>query len=172
MTPGAFDPLATLRALTDEGVRFVVIGGLGARLHGSPSITNDTDICYERSEGNLDRLAIALRRLDARLRGPGEEVPFQLDAATLAAGDHFTFRTAAGNLDCLGTPAGTEGFDRLERGAATFQVDGLDILVASIEDLIRMKQAAGRPKDLIEVEVLRAVLDRSSKGRDGSGDPS
>ncbi len=163
----AFDPLAALRVLTEEHVRFVVIGGLGARLHGSPSVTNDTDICYERSEDNLRRLATALGRLDARLRGPAEEVPFVPDAATLAAGDHFTFVTAAGNLDCLGTPVGTEGFRRLEGDAGTFEVEGVAILVASIEDLIRMKLAPGRPKDLIEVEVLRAVRDRSNEERPG-----
>lgn len=167
----AFDPLAALRVLTEERVRFVVIGGLGARLHGSPSVTNDTDVCYERSDGNLRRLGTALGRLEARLRGPDEEVPFTPDAATLSAGDQFTFTTAAGNLDCLGTPAGTDGFRRLERDAATFEVEGVAILVASIEDLIRMKLAAGRPKDLIEVEVLRAVRDRSNEERPGrSGD--
>ncbi len=167
-----FDPLSALRVLTEERVRFVVVGGLGARLHGSPSVTNDTDICYERSPGNLRRLATALRRLDARLRGVDEEVPFVPDAATLAAGDHFTFTTASGNLDCLGTPAGTGGFRRLERRAATFEVEGMAILVASIEDLILMKLAAGRPKDLIEVEVLRAVRDRTGEEPAGrSGDP-
>ncbi len=161
-----FDPLSALRVLTEERVRFVVVGGLGARLHGSPSVTNDTDICYERSQGNL-------RRLDARLRGVDGEVPFVADPATLGAGDHFTFTTAAGNLDCLGTPAGIGGFRRLEQNAVTFEVEGMAILVASIEDLIRMKLAAGRPKDLIEVEVLRAVRDRTGEepaGRSGDRD--
>ena len=167
MTDAVFDPLAALRVLTEEDVRFVLIGGLGARLHGSPSVTNDTDICYERSEDNLRRLAAALGRLEARLRGVAEDVPFVPDAATLAAGDHFTFTTIAGHLDCLGTPAGTDGFRRLRRNANTFDVDGLSILVASIDDLIRMKLAAGRPKDAIEVEVLRAVRDRSAEGRPG-----
>ncbi len=167
MTDAAFDPLAALRVLTEEDVRFVLIGGLGARLHGSPSVTNDTDICYERSDDNLRRLAAALERLEARLRGVADEVPFTADAATLAAGHHFTFTTIAGNLDCLGTPAGTDGFRRLERNAGTFDVDGLSILVASIDDLIRMKLAAGRPKDAIEVEVLRAVRNRSAEGRPG-----
>jgi len=136
-----------------------VIGGLGARLYGSPSVTNDTDVCYQRSPANLEQLAEALRELNAELRGADRDAPFRLDAKTLAAGDHFTFTTAAGNLDVLGTPAGVEGFDALEHEAKVFRFDGLTVPVASIEDLISMKRAAGRPKDLIEVEVLGALRD-------------
>jgi hypothetical protein len=159
VTEPAFDPFHVFRTLARHGVRFVVIGGLGARLHGSPVITNDTDICYERSDENLERLASALRDLGARLRGVEDDVPFQLDARTLRAGDHFTFSTSAGSVDCLGTPAGIAGFDELARDAVRFDVDGLTVLVASIDDLIRMKRAAGRPQDLIAVEWLSAVRD-------------
>jgi hypothetical protein len=165
MTEAAFDPLRAIRTFQRHEVRFVVIGGLGARLHGSPSVTNDTDVCYERTPENLERLARALRQLGARLRDAPEDVPFRLDARALAAGDHFTFTTKAGNLDCLGTPAGVSGFDELERNATHFDVDGLTVLVASIEDLIVMKRSAGRPKDLIEVEVLAAVRDEIGAGR-------
>lgn len=164
MTEPAFDPLRAFRTLDRHGVRFVVIGGVGARLHGSPTVTNDTDICYERSPENLKGLAAALRELRATLRGVDDDVPFLLDAKTLAAGDHFTFTTVAGGLDCLGTPAGVGGFDELADGAVPFDVDGLTVLVASIDDLIRMKRAAGRPKDLIEVEVLGAVQAELSAG--------
>jgi hypothetical protein len=155
----AFDPFQVFRTLTAHGVRFVVIGGLGARLHGSPVITNDADICYERSDENLELLAAALRELGARLRGVDEDVPFQLDARTLRAGDHFTFTTSAGSVDCLGTPAGVDGFDELARSAVTFDVDGFSVLVASLEDLIRIKRAAGQPKDLIAAEWLSALRD-------------
>jgi hypothetical protein len=159
MTATSFDPLRTIRMLDRHGVRFIVIGGLGGRLHGSPTVTNDIDVCYERSPGNLERLAAALQDLGAKLRGVDEEVPFLLDAATLAAGDHFTFRTRAGDLDVLGSPSGVSGFDELARDAVAFDLDGLTVLVASIDDLIRMKRAAGRAKDLIEVEVLAALRD-------------
>ena len=159
MSDRAFDPYEVFRTLTAHEVRFVVIGGLGARLHGSPVITNDTDICYERSDDNLERLATALRELGARLRGVEEDVPFQLDAKSIRAGDHFTFTTSAGSVDCLGTPAGVDGFDELARSAVPFDVDGFSVLVASLEDLIRMKRAAGRPKDLIAAEWLSAVRD-------------
>ena len=146
-----------------------MIGGLGARLHGSPSVTNDTDLCFQRAPGNLERLAAALRQLHAGLRGADGDAPFQLDAKTLAAGDHFTLSTDAGNLDILGTPAGVDGFDALEREATVFTIDSLTIAVASIEDLISMKRAAGRPKDLIEVEVLGALRDEVARQGRGPG---
>jgi hypothetical protein len=163
LTSAPFDPLRALRTLQRHDVRFVLIGGLGARLYGSPSVTNDTDVCYQRSSENLERLAAALRQLHAELRGADSDVPFQLDAKTLAAGDHFTFTTDAGNLDILGTPAGVEGFDALEREAKVFRFDGLTVPVASIDDLISMKRAAGRPKDLIEIEVLGALGDEIAR---------
>jgi hypothetical protein len=159
MNEPAFDPLEAIRTLDRHGVAFVLIGGLGARLHGSPSVTNDLDLCYRRTAENLDRLALALAELEAHLRGVPDDVPFRLDATTLAAGDHFTFTTSAGNLDILGAPAGVDGFEQLFRTAERLDLDGMSVLVASIEDLISMKRAAGRPKDLIEVEVLGALRD-------------
>jgi hypothetical protein len=169
VTESAFDPLRAFRTLDRHDVRFVVIGGVGARLHGSPTVTNDTDICYKRSPENLEKLAAALHDLGATLRGVEEDVPFLLDAKTLAAGDHFTFRTRAGSFDCLGTPAGVGGFDELADRAIPFDVDGLTVLVASIDDLIRMKRAAGRPKDLIEIEVLGAVQAEIEGGNTSPG---
>jgi len=166
MTEAPFDPLRAIRTLERHRVRFVLIGGLGARLHGSPTVTNDTDICYERTVENLERLASALRELGASLRAAPEDVPFLLDGASLAAGDHFTFATKAGNLDCLGTPAGVGGFDALAAGAESFDMEGMTVLVASIGDLIRMKRAAGRPKDLIEVEILAAVQEETELQRE------
>src|SRR5262245_20047100 len=161
----AFDPLLALRTLIQHGVRFVVIGGIGARLHGAPTVTRDTDICHERSPENLDRLAETLADLDARLRGVDEDVPFILDAKTLRAGDHFTFVTSAGDLAIIGTPAGVEGFEELASHATAFEIEGSTVLVASIDDLIRMKRSAGRPKDLIEVEVLGAIRDEIESER-------
>jgi len=165
MSSHPFDPVAASRTLVKNGVRFVVIGGFAGRLWGSPSVTNDLDICYARDRANLARLAGALKELKARLRGVGEDVPFHLDARTLEASDHFTFATRAGNLDILGFPAGSGGFEKLVRTAEEMELDrGLRVPVASVEDLIRMKRAADRPKDLIEIEVLSAVQDELERG--------
>ena len=154
-----FDPLRTLRTLEAYGVDFVLIGGFAGSLHGSALITSDVDICYERSPGNLERLTEALVDLGATLRGVDEPVPFQLEAKSLAAGDAFTFATRLGALDILGVPAGTDGFDDLRSAAVTMDLGGFDVPVANLQDLIRMKRAAGRPQDLAAVEHLGALAD-------------
>jgi hypothetical protein len=164
VTPPAFDPVRALRTLDAHGVEFVVIGGIAGRLWGSPTVTNDIDVCYRNSPENLERMASALRSLRARLRGVDDDVPFQLDAAALANGNTFTSVTDAGNLDVLGTPSGTNGFDDLVATAVEMDLADLKVMVCDLEDLIRMKRAASRPKDLIEIEVLSALreeLDQS-----------
>lgn len=153
-----YDPVAALSALTRGGVRFVVIGGLAGRFWGSPTVTSDVDICYEREPENLQRLAEALISLGARLRGVDDDVPFLLDALTIQKGLNFTFATKFGPLDVLVMPAGIRGYDDLERNAVPCDLgDGIVVQMCDLDDLIRMKEAAGRPKDRIELEVLAAV---------------
>jgi hypothetical protein len=153
----SFDPLAILRLLDSHSVRYVVIGGIAAAAHGSPSVTVDLDICYARDPENLVRLAGALKAMNARLRGAPEDVPFLLDAKTLEMGDHFTFATDYGGFDCLGTPAGMGGLEALASGADWMDFDGLRVPIASLDDLIQMKRASGRPKDRAELEILGAL---------------
>lgn len=154
-----FDPVAALRALSDAGVEFVVIGGFAGALYGSTSVTWDLDICYERTNENIESLVAVLKQAQARLRGADEDVAFLLDAETISQGDAFTFNTDFGPLDILGIPAGAGGYDQLKANAVRMDLgDDVQVWVAAVEDLIAMKQAAGRPKDLIEVEVLGALL--------------
>ena len=151
------DAPGLIEALNAAGVRYVLIGGVAAIILGSPSLTGDLDICYARDRPNLEALAAVLVGLHARLRGADPGVPFRLDVRTLAAGDSFTFETDLGDFGVLGTPSGTTGYEDLIRSAETYDLDGRTVTVASIDDLIRMKRAAGRPKDLIEIEVLGAL---------------
>jgi hypothetical protein len=148
-----------IRTLVEHDVRFVVIGGVAGTIRGSSLVTYDIDICYARDVENLEHLAAALKAMEATLRGASDDVPFILDAKTLKAGDCFTFSTRFGPLDVLGTPAGTRGYDDLESGASSVEVFGLRIRVAAIDDLIRMKRAAGRPKDRAAVEILGRLRD-------------
>lgn len=158
----AFDPLGALRTLLAYKVDFVLIGGLAARLHGSPSVTNDLDVCHERSVANLERVAAALEEMEASLRlpDPGERVEVAIDARLLMATENLTLITGFGAFDLLARPTGTEGYEDLIRDAVTVKLErALSVSIASIDDLIRMKRASGRPKDLIEVEVLTALQD-------------
>lgn len=156
----SFDPIRILRQLSADGVEFVLIGGMAGRVHGSPTVTNDLDICYRRTRANCERLAKTLHELRARLRDFPPELPSRIDATSIWQGDNFTFVTQAGFLDCLASPeeGAPTGYEHLADNALTVTIVDAAILVCSIEDLIRMKEAAGRPKDLIEVEVLKAVL--------------
>lgn len=155
----AFDPLTLLHGLFLAGVEFVLIGGVAARLHGSPSLTRDVDICHAVDTANLERLANVLVALHARLRGVDEDLPFVLDARTLRAGANFTLTTDSGDLDLLASPAGVGGYDELASVANVVDLGEFSVRVARLDDLIRMKQAAGRPKDRVEVEILAALRD-------------
>jgi hypothetical protein len=158
-----FDPLRALRTFNGHGVRYVLIGGYASTILGAPIITNDVDICYERTAENMSRLAAALQELDAKLRvaGVDEDLPFILDGRTLAAGDSFTFVTQVGAVDVLGTPSGTGGFKDLDAGATTYDLgEGLLVRVVSLDDLIRMKESAHRLKDEAHLHVLAALKRR------------
>lgn len=164
MTDGRFDAGAIVQLLQRHEVEFVVIGGIAGQLWGSPTITQDLDICYAREKTNLQHFAGALRELNAKARGMKDDVPFRLDARTLFNGDSFTFTTDFGALDCLATPSGTSGYNDLKQAAETMPVGGgRKVQVCSIDDLIRMKRAAGRTKDLRAVEELGAL--RDERGR-------
>lgn len=158
-----FSLVRALETLVRHNVRFIIVGGVAGRAWGSPSMTDDLDICYDRRADNLEALANALTELHATLRGAPAGLPFILDARTLRAGDSFTFDTDAGSFDILGTPKPFSGYDDLLKNASQIDLDDLRVLVCSLDDLIRMKQAAGRPKDRIELEILAAVKEEREK---------
>jgi hypothetical protein len=161
-----FDARPILGVLARHQVRFVVIGGIAAALQGSTTITNDFDICYSRDQENLERLAAALMEVAATPRGARETVAFRLDARTVKAGLNFTFDTKYGPFDCLGEASGGLDYEKLRANADAMDLVGTNVPVASLDDLIRMKRAAGRNKDLIEVENLSALREvRDSRRR-------
>jgi len=154
-----YDPLPVLRHLAAAGVDFVVIGGVAGGAHGSVYPTYDVDVAYARDDDNLERLAAALRELDARLRGAPPDVPFQLDARSLRAGANFTFETSLGSLDILGFPAGAPSYERLRDAAMVADVEGHPVRFASLDHLISMKEAAGRNKDKLMATEYRTLAD-------------
>jgi hypothetical protein len=158
------DPAALLRVLVRHRVRFVVIGGIAAIAHGYPLPTEDLDVTPARDHENLERLAAALRALDARLRLPRgrESVAFPRDAEMLAHADQWMLTTRLGDLDVIFQPAGTRGFDDLSRGATSVELGTrrkIRVLVAALADVIRSKEAANRPKDQAQLPALRQTLE-------------
>ncbi|MGK2850054.1 MAG: hypothetical protein ACSLFN_03980 [Candidatus Limnocylindrales bacterium] len=153
----AFSAGSLLRALVEGRVRFVVIGGLAAQAHGSPLITEDLDICFDLDRDNLERLADVLADLTAIRRGMPEGVVAPVDARSLRSGDVFILRTRFGDLDLLARPDPGLDYPTLSTRAVAFEYDGLPILMASLDDIIAMKRAAGRPKDLLAIEHLAAL---------------
>ncbi|HMG17853.1 MAG TPA: hypothetical protein VK573_03945 [Gemmatimonadales bacterium] len=156
------DPKRIFSTLAKHGVQFVLIGALAARLQGFPRATYDADITPAKDVDNLQRLAAALRDLEARIHT--EQVPeglvFDCSAPMLARADIWTLITNAGRLDLAFQPSGTSGFNDLAPHAVRFEVYGHTLLAARLEDIIRSKEAANRPQDRQDVEVMREMLKR------------
>ena len=162
------DLLGSIAVLVRHDVQFVLIGGVAGNIHGSPIPTRDVDVTPDASAENLERAAAALRDLDARLRVDDESrgVPFDVSGASLRKAPVWTLRTDLGDLDLVIEPAGTHGYADLKRDASEFDLgDGIRVQVASVADLIRMKEASGRAKDQSGLPALRAVLARTERER-------
>jgi predicted nucleotidyltransferase len=159
------DARAILSVLVEHGVRFVLIGGMAAIVHGSPFPTEDVDLTPEASRENLARLSDALRELDARVRAAelDEALPFNHDATSLAAVSVWNLVTPHGVLDISFVPTGTDGYADLARDAVDTPIFGLTVKVASLADIIRSKQAANRLKDQRVLPTLREILARRNQ---------
>jgi predicted nucleotidyltransferase len=146
--------------LQRHGVEFIVIGGQAAALLGSPVPTFDVDLCYRRTPDNLRRLAEALRELHPTLRGAPPDLPFRLDAESLALGANFTFNTDLGPLDLLGWVEPFGPFESLLPHVEAIQVGVGTLQTIGLDDLIAIKRHIGRPKDkvaLVQLEALKRL---------------
>jgi len=162
---GPLDPVAILRVLIKNDARFVVIGGIAGALHGSTTLTVDLDILYDRSGDNIERLARSLVTLAAVRRDLPAGVPGPIDARALRNGTNFLLTTRHGELDCIGeTPSGRFTYNQIAPTAERLRIGAdLEVDVASLDELIRMKRVAGRTKDRIEVENLSALRDERER---------
>lgn len=160
--------------LARHHVEYLFVGGIAARAHGARRVTYDVDCVANQSSDNLDRLAAALRELNARLRVGGltdEEaalLPVQLTGSTLARMEISTWRTDAGDLDVLADIPDRHGrhltYGQLATRAAELNLEGIAVRVAGLEDVIASKEWADRPKDRAALEELRCLRQRFDKG--------
>jgi hypothetical protein len=155
-----FRPTALLAMLAHAGVDFVVVGGVAVVVQASPRFTRDLDICYATDEANLARLGSLLVSIHARLRGIDDDLPFVPHARTLRRAQMLTLTTREGDLDLLVDPPGSPGYPALRRRADLIDLAGASVRIASVEDLISMKRAAGRPQDAIDIESLEIARSR------------
>lgn len=156
------DFLSVLRLLSDADVAYVVVGGVASIVHGSSRLTQDIDVVYERSDANIERLVRALADQHPYLRGAPPGLPFRWDTRTVKAGLNFTLTTDAGALDLLGHVAGGPDYEAIAQDAITVDLEHLSFRCVDLEQLIALKKAAGRPKDLetiAELEALREAQD-------------
>jgi predicted nucleotidyltransferase len=161
-SPIVSDVEAFVKLLTAQNVQFVIIGGQAMRALGSAHLTEDTDICYQRTPANLATLVAALAPIHPYLRGVPPGLPFRFDVLTLEAGLNFTFDTDYGELDLLGEVRGVGNYDQVLAQSVERTVYGLPVRILSVDGLIAAKKAAGRNKDqshLLELIELKKILD-------------
>jgi len=156
----ATDLRKLIETLAGASVDFVVVGGVAVVAHGHVRATLDLDVCYSRAPENLQRLAAALAPLHPTLRGAPPDLPFVLDASTLRSGLNFTLRTTVGDLDLLGEVLGVGGYPEVARQTQDVDLYGHRIRIINLELLERAKRAAGRAKDLLDLEAIRELRRR------------
>jgi hypothetical protein len=159
-----FRPEKLLDVLARHEVRSVLIGGFAAVIHGSAYLTTDVDVVPEATPANLERLSAALDDLHARVwtDAQPEGVPFAHDPSSLAAVRTWNLVTDFGRLDLTFHPSGTSGYADVARDAVHLTILGAEIDVASLADVIRSKEAAGREKDRLVLPVLRRIQEETS----------
>jgi hypothetical protein len=161
LAPPPFRPAAILDVLVRHEVDFVVIGGVAERLLGSPRGTGDIDVCPATDKANLARLAAALNELNAVFRPPdlesGFAPPQPWDAGSFASFTGLALTTDLGWLDLWFVPDGTKGYRDLSERAIEMELRDVRFAVASLDDLIRIKEAAGGPKYLSHLPLLREL---------------
>ncbi len=157
-----FDAEALLRRLAGHDVEFILVGGVAAAVHGSVRLTTDLDVVYARDAANLGRIAEALAPLSPALRGAPPGLPFRLDAPTILRGLNFTLTTTLGDIDLLGEIAGGGGYAALRPDTKEIEVFGIRCRCLTLDRLIHVKRAAGRPKDLESIAELEAIREEGA----------
>ena len=152
-----------LGTLADGGVECILVGGVAATVHGSARLTRDVDVVYSRRAENIARLVAVLAPFEPYLRGAPPGLPFRWEDATIARGLNFTLTTTLGDIDLLGEITGGGGFDDLRPHSHFVHVFDRDVLCLNLSMLIRVKRAAGPPRDLEVIAELEAIADETDR---------
>ena len=153
------DYTALITLLVENEIDFLIVGGAAATVYGSARLTLDLDIVYSRDNLNLERIVRALEPIQPYLRGAPPGLPFEWSVQTLKKGLNFTLITTLGALDLLGEIVGGGGYEELKPETIRIQVAGVECRCLSLEQLIEVKRAAGRPKDLEAIAELQQILE-------------
>jgi hypothetical protein len=146
-----------IHVLADAPIEYILVGGVAATVHGSARLTRDVDVVYRRSPENISRIVDALAAHSPYLRGAPKGLPFQWDVPTVTRGLNFTLTTALGDLDLLGEITGGGGYDELLPHSETVTIFSRDVRCLTIDWLIKVKRAAGRPRDYETAAELEAI---------------
>ena len=150
-------------ALAETGVEFIIVGGLAATAHGSARLTQDVDVLYSRTPENVGRLVASLAPFRPYLRGAPSGLPFEWSESTIQRGLNFTLTTSIGDIDLLGEITGGGSYDDLSDHTVELEFFGHSCKCLDLEWLIRVKRAAGRPKDIEAIAELEALLEERDK---------
>jgi len=152
-----------LEALVQEEVEFLVIGGVAIGFHGFVRATKDVDVVPAPDSKNLTKLARVLRVLDAQIEGAEDfedaELPDPLDPEALALGGNWVLRTRLGRFDVMQWIGEDALWEKLSPTAIEAEINGLPVKVVSYEGLVALKEHAGRPQDLVDLQRLREARD-------------
>jgi predicted nucleotidyltransferase len=152
-----------LPLLLKHRVKFILIGGGAALAHGSARATYDVDVVYARDRENIGRLVEAMKPYSPYLRGAPPGLPFVFDEKTVRNGLNFTLTATLGDIDFLGEVAGGGTYEQLLPHSEEVSAFGCKFLCVSLERLIQLKRAAGRPRDLEVIAELQALLEERRK---------
>lgn len=158
-----FSPQAIFATLDRHDVDYVAIGGIAANAHGSRRLTLDVDIVPAPDQDNHARLAAALDELGA----PATAVDSAFrdldarDTFDLARAEVLKLPTNAGDLDLLNGAPGAPPYADLRARSIEVDVRGTLVRIASLDDLIAMKRASGRPQDLRDIADLTGLEEAS-----------
>jgi predicted nucleotidyltransferase len=154
---------ATLRALTEGRVDFILVGGMAAVVQGAPITTFDVDVVHSREHANIERLLGVLESLDAFYRIQPER-RLKPNASHLSGSGHLNLTTRYGPLDLLGVIGQGRSYSDLLPHTTEIEIgDDLRVRVLDLETLIAIKQELAGDKDRLALPVLIRTLEEKRK---------